>query len=497
MADLSRLPLDPGEVLGAEVAKGLATLLGTAHPLHLTRELQRGGVSGATVVAATIDDLVTRTGTQQLIVKFDPDPGIRAGGKQGKNDARREAGEFRRHLAEHATSFVLESLGTLSFHKIVKDDLERWGPLSRDLPPHRRAALLEEITRRITVPWNQTQPDHQRVTPREAMEADLGVRIQPGGKIHQWATRRKLLDPARRWITVGPGGGKLPNPFQLMTLTGPPVSTWYGPAHGDLHPGNVLVQLAGESVDFVLIDLDRYSSEAPLSRDPLHLLLTMLDWDLPDLGAAEKHALIDLLVGEEGAGKPVHPDRRHLVEAYENAAAGGGGGGRGDLWRMRRRLSLVACALMFPVRLHTLKRDTWWWYVQLAGKATEAVLRSMDIRLPDGEAVEVKPHQVVAERAEFSAGTDWDDLSTVLKRTFFDPRSWRTFAVSAEELAALLEGPPPPVDGHSKAITSYFRKLRILVQEGGDPEASPQRVAMIAKDADMYRNVLIKLIERQ
>jgi hypothetical protein len=55
-------------------------------------------------------------------------------------------------------------------------------------------------------------------------------------------------------------------------------NVYVGRAHGDLHPGNILMPVAPSvrASQFVLVDLARYRKEAPLTRDPAQLLLCLV-----------------------------------------------------------------------------------------------------------------------------------------------------------------------------------------------------------------------------
>ncbi|HEX4815103.1 MAG TPA: hypothetical protein VFV66_20365 [Nonomuraea sp.] len=495
MADLSVHDPRLATVLGAEAAGALADLLGRSQPLIITDTLQTDGRgSGATVLSATIGNTVTGAATQHLIVKFEPDPTIRADRNRKEVDVWAGAGDFRPHLAERGVSFVLERLGRLSFHKIAQDSLRRWGPIPEDTPSERLSRLLEEITRSIVVPWNQSRPVDRHVSLSEAMDAHLGVRIRPGGTIYKWARPQGLLDPDCNWIAGSPDGRELPNPFRLATLTEERIHLRCGPAHGDLHPGNVLVEKDGESVDFVLIDADRYSEDGPLARDPVHLLLWLLAWDPPE-GQAERYALIDLLIGRPAHG--VAAARKRLVDAYEAGSTGHVEGAMGDLWDTQRLFSLAACALMFPVRPRILADSTWWWFVQLAAEATRVVLDRLGVRLTAGTPPVQVRAPLVSVGGELSTHTDSDDVLCVLRTTYFDPSSRRTFRASAKELATILRLDHLSFDGLPAEVGIYCRRLRALLTECDDPKVSNRRVAAIAREAEAYQTILVTLLERK
>jgi hypothetical protein len=77
----------------------------------------------------------------------------------------------------------------------------------------------------------------------------------------------------------GPG----PRCFRCVYLTGAPgrwvVDTLLvGKAHGDLSGRNILIPSIStvQPSNFELIDYDHYTEDAPLARDPMHLLVTLV-----------------------------------------------------------------------------------------------------------------------------------------------------------------------------------------------------------------------------
>jgi CheY-like chemotaxis protein len=82
----------------------------------------------------------------------------------------------------------------------------------------------------------------------------------------RFQTAFPYADPASRTLVFG--GRRLHNPLAFLSRfldeqTRAPVRTWFGPAHGDLHPGNVLV--VGTTP--VIIDYGLSDANAPLGAD--------------------------------------------------------------------------------------------------------------------------------------------------------------------------------------------------------------------------------------
>ncbi|MEO3808362.1 hypothetical protein ABGB17_05105 [Sphaerisporangium sp. B11E5] len=184
----------------------------------------------------------------------------------------------------------------------------------------------------------------------------------------------------------------LPNPLRLLrddSLTaGVRVPVLLGRTHGDLNSENVLVQV--NPVDpgkFALIDLARYESRGPLTRDPVYLLLYLIGQSMNDLSSIQRSALIDALVTHAGdgharlpgwLGKLIDGIRAPALEWIEPT------GYRGD-WQRQSLLSTVACALLFLDHPSVRSQDREW-FLRLAARAAHSFLTSADIT-PRGDHV--------------------------------------------------------------------------------------------------------------
>ena len=236
------------------------------------------------------------------------------------------------------------------------------------------AAVCAAVVRGLLVDW-AGKPALAEMTVAEALRAHLLHRLNPGQPLHDQAARWP-----ERWLTLPGESRPLPNPFSLIhdpTLTERlgPVQVVVGRAHGDLHPENILVRREITPGDFQLIDLSRYESHAPLTRDPVQLVLTILDRTMDERSDPQRELLLDLLVGDAADGRdmlptwiPVFVDRVREVQLdwvrpYNLI----------DEWRQQSLLSMSACALMFLGRPTTtpVHRE---WYLRLAARAAAAYL---------------------------------------------------------------------------------------------------------------------------
>ena len=110
--------------------------------------------------------------------------------------------------------------------------------------------------------------------------------------------------PGTSWVITAEDHalGPMPNPYRLVA--GDPVvdrriDYLYGRSHGDLHTDNVLIPWQRprrpQPAAFWLIDLAGYRSDAPLTRDPVALLLSVIAREMPPK-PADQQALLDFVV---------------------------------------------------------------------------------------------------------------------------------------------------------------------------------------------------------
>jgi hypothetical protein len=191
-----------------------------------------------------------------------------------------------------------------------------------------------------------------------------------------------LLD--HDWLLVGDDREPQPNPFILLRDDGPgesiPVKALLGPAHGDLHTGNLLVPVfkLTENAPFRLIDLAKYDPNAPLARDAAGLLLHVVVRVLRYLDESAQEAIARLLLcrEEERVGwaeqvpewlADLAADLRAVGERWAHQHV------QLSDWRPQWRLSLLGCALILLGRRSTRTADRMW-LLRFAARATRAAL---------------------------------------------------------------------------------------------------------------------------
>ncbi|MFF1271943.1 hypothetical protein ACFVZC_00705 [Streptomyces marokkonensis] len=265
----------------------------------------------------------------------------------------------------------------------------------------RTPVLVEEVVKGVLGGWNPdpaTGRDRRngnvtRMTAAQFVEDMLGESSDRLDRARTWLRERMGPDSESAWFSLGEDTGPLPNPVILGE--GSPLSECQvklavrGRAHGDLHPGNILVPVSGKAAadDFWLVDLSWYRPDALLARDPVHLLLCLVaDAYLPHMSGPAREALLTALTGEEaecpgalipqGLADTVVRVRKAMINwgALHHITPG---------WRHQWFLALQACALMVVVRRWYTEEDRWWFF-RLAAEACRAYVEQTGVKRPRG-----------------------------------------------------------------------------------------------------------------
>jgi tetratricopeptide (TPR) repeat protein len=228
--------------------------------------------------------------------------------------------------------------------------------------------------------WNGRQLKRKDFPPtvREFLSELIGHRL---GKVHQWAERSGIstdggVGTVRRTGWAEP----LTNPFLLLAQE--PANkvlqdVLVGFAHGDLSGRNIRVPPSGvrQPPAYVLIDADHFAADAPLARDPMHLLVALALDHFDQLGPRERQDLVEAIVAPERGERAAHLGAVSAA-IWEASAQLPRSRDFGDPWSRQSMLSLVGVGLVhvgrdLPHRDPDVARD---WCFDLAAKAAEAYL---------------------------------------------------------------------------------------------------------------------------
>ncbi len=198
---------------------------------------------------------------------------------------------------------------------------------------------------------------------------------------------------ARDWtmsrISFDGEPAELINPFRLVfdipRQFDVPVPAILGRAHGDLHTENILV--SQDRRTFTLIDLPRYEEDAPLTRDPIHLILSVISQTMDEFSAEHRRILLDAFtrkVDEVDWGSLPSWVSTLVQGTGQMGLRWIGQTGLAQEWREVMPLSVLCCALMFAGR-QTTTEPAQEWFVHLAARAADAFAQQITIGLENPE----------------------------------------------------------------------------------------------------------------
>lgn len=322
-----------------------------------------GGRSGAQVASVALSGQV---GPRKVVMKVCPSG--QTTGKEPKRHQQALEEAPQEFAARHLVRQFLEPVkagrgGSVMFQEIAGGSMRTVRALSalrgRQLPD-----LAAKIVSSVLADWNPS-PEVASKTPVEFLTEHLGGRLEAGGPFDS------LLDE----LTYAPGLDCTGHPRWVRTprqRTAPNIAAWmqdrewdgaagqriqalYGKAHGDLQPDNILMPIGAQAeVDkYQLIDLSAYSARAPLSRDPVHLLLSCVITEVSEMTEVQRQAIADFLI-DPTMDAPARLQVSGVCDIGNDIAEAGEGFARPvgmlDDWQDTQLLSLAGNALLFAMR---------------------------------------------------------------------------------------------------------------------------------------------------
>ncbi|WP_153468560.1 hypothetical protein [Streptomyces kaniharaensis] len=376
------------EILGEDAWRALEGWM--RETCRTARTARPGRIGGGGTDAAVVSIAVEEDGcaTRKALLKHCP-PGERA---------RREAGAHKRAFQLSPEGFrdsylvdqpwdpvPLPDGGCLMFQDIAFGDLDGAALLGDRLGTSVTPELCAAVVRAVLSGWNPEAETEVR-TVHDVLAPQLGPRLADSGKLARWAATVPGL-----WGSTAPGlrfpdGTVTPNPLAMArgheAFADIGFDVLVGRAHGDLHPGNVLLdtfELARGNVEFRLIDLASFGPDLPLAHDPMTLLLSVADLALPtdehQQEALRRHLLA---VDPEASDDGVLPTnlRNAVAAVHRTGLDWARRNNWGGEWRMATRLALAANALLFIGWSREPARQ--WWYLRLAASAAAAFMQQYD-----------------------------------------------------------------------------------------------------------------------
>jgi hypothetical protein len=324
------------------------------------------------------------------------------------------AGFVKRHLVRTETACHLPAVDWgVHIQEVADGDLSSMRPLQEFIASPELGGRCQAIVASIVSEWNRGHdPQPADCAIAEYLGAAVRDLAEPGGGLADLVGQAGLNlarpDPE---VAIPGREGMLASPLALMSGSlGADlgrVTVFLGNGHGDLHLGNVLVSAEpGARPDgYKLIDLGRFSPAAPISRDPMKLLLSVAAGWLADMRAeaAARRCLAEVTVMPQG-----HPATPALA-GYQAIAAGihqaarswAVTRGMGHDWTRQNLLVLAGAALRYAGRTDLAQADRWWFF-EVAALASEAMLRGDDhgrIGSPIPCGLEPQPRRASPPRA--------------------------------------------------------------------------------------------------
>jgi tetratricopeptide (TPR) repeat protein len=340
-----------------------------------------GGYTGSVLAAI----LVSTPGEpdRQVVVKFCP-PGLAVdeSGAHRAAQAHSDPDFFARHLVGQAFEpYPVTGSGRLMFQDVAGASLE-FVSLS-GVPDDQLPAACRTVIEGILQGWNRVFIKSVQTTVGEYLCREFARTLSPGASVDALSASLGLLGPGFRYLRdeTGQTPVDMPNPLLMMSdaaVAGDlPIDAVIGLAHGDLHTENVLVPKeygTYQPEKFRIVDLSTFETDAPVTRDPVALMLSIVAPSIRDLRADEQDALLAFVL------EPWRPPARlsaligQTLEAIHRAGNEAIRAMQLGDWRSQYLLSVVATALQF-VSFTSMPDESRWWFFRLAGRAGHAFLR--------------------------------------------------------------------------------------------------------------------------
>jgi hypothetical protein len=354
-----------------------------------SRTWKSDGYTGAVLTSLVVRE--TGGGARKIVVKVCPQ-GVYAREAAAHREALADAPPRfrRRHLVDQVFDpYPVGDGGYLMFQDIAGGRLDNVRPLS-ELPYADLAVTCKTIVAKILAEWNERIFRVGRMSLPDFLRLELRGALGPGATAHKWALKCKLVAEEALWVSTPEDEDPMPNVFLMAAGKSATLSPTFdflmGRSHSDLHLQNVLVPVATASPradEFWLVDLSAYEPQAPLTRDPVNLLLSAVTQRLPELSQPQREALLRYLVSPDTA--PAHELpvilRDTIWTIYSTGLNGLLAAGWADEWIAQFLASLQAHAILFT-SFDELSLEERWWFVRLAGHAAAQFLRLHDLYAP-------------------------------------------------------------------------------------------------------------------
>jgi hypothetical protein len=325
---------------------------------------------------------------EKIIVKAcPPGPYSREGGRHAEAIDVSEPRFVKRHLVHMPYGpYPTRDGGLLIFQGIAGGSLLRSKPISA-LPENEQADACVAVVRSILNEWNGND---FKISPKPVsislyLRNELREAFAEEGSVRRWTSVAELLDPGIRWISTAEDGAARPLVNPVLMVADESVSPVHrlayitGHSHGDLHSENVLIPRSHDGTlkpeNFRLVDLSTFDPQAPVSRDPTMLILSIISSAVATLPAGQSNALLNYLIKSDPMARAsLTPLMLRTVDSIRTVESSTFfSRGFSDNWRDQYLLSLQAAGLLFTT-FDDLPAKARWWFFRLAAYAATHLL---------------------------------------------------------------------------------------------------------------------------
>ncbi|MFC5818140.1 hypothetical protein [Nonomuraea harbinensis] len=341
-----------------------------------------GGMSDALVAVASQfeADVLAR----QAVLKFLKGDGAREA-RRMRRALNRSPREFREaHLVELIGDPIMLGSWWMIQMRIAGGDRSTVRPLVElrhsDGLPKACGIVFESVLGA----WNPTLLHRpESMTAGAYLRLLLGDRLDHGEPLDRWAVEHGVTATVE-WVPDG-DGGLARNPLALAKGDGShQLLVHRGRGHGDLNVRNVLLR-AEDPRGFKLIDFGDFAEDAPLARDPAHLLLSLArEWlrALADDPEARHHLKAAIVTPHNPDVPSVFGFKAVSAAFHEAGQSWADSNDHGEHWRPQALLSLIGCALVFVGRKR-LPDDVRQWFFDMSVYAAREYSRlTRDVDVP-------------------------------------------------------------------------------------------------------------------
>lgn len=430
---------------------------------------------------------------------------------------------------------------------LVGGDLSKFRPLveAQSLLDASFAGTCTTVVGSVIEEWNPRprRPDQVRDVAVSKYLARIfdPKRLEPGKPLRNWADAADIpMDAPLLRRPMSPDA--LPNPIALCTATtlldDLSVRAQFGRAHGDLNVRNIYLETEPlRPKGYKLIDLGGYDADAPLARDPMHLLLSIgTEWLRHGIEAGSKMSsiLVDVIVNPQVDQPGFDSYQRVSLAVHEAGRIWATRQSLGHHWRDQSLLALVGSALhfagrdlqvgydegavrgwffdiaAFAARAYLMWTRAWQDYkdkhapefVPQRKKATEVSLpqqppaagggpvRSRRRRDPDSNVVSFPGPRLrsissapPSDLQEVPGQGSWSNLIRNLDPAQFKPTDWTGLAASTEPLRQQLSLKRPTLPGDSERVNKLLVDLDRTLTSVLKPTATEYEIAAACRHA--------------